>query len=708
MAVTWDPNLKSSGITLSNGNKTAQGENQNQRVCSTTHKSAGKYYCELLIGTAGDRGVFGIVPTSDVDYDSGFGYNEGQGGGYFYQALFAYNGEGVNAYGTTWGAGAVIGMAVDFDAGRLEYFRNGTSQGVAKTGATFGDCYVSYCGYIEVTARFAAADFTYAPPTGYSAWDSGGGTPVSVTVDTTRTSLQSASVPVDTRRQTSGPASVTVDTLRSTSQTTTVSVAVDTSRRTGNQWPVSVSIDTARAMRGAVSVHANTLRKRGVTMANCLLLNVSLQSGVLSDKYSMTYNSAQALGKRWLSNIFGWFWAAKAQQIQITKTKTGNLDRWQVTAGYDVEDLLRKPISFPGTLTGAKDIMNHVADQLGKTPRLYFDDFSIKAVTDTPTVTDIVGRLFSWSNQIPTMKISVFLRNTEIWAVQRGKEPGTYTLDKTQNGEATVNQEYIYTLNSAADSAGNAKQGSIPLDYESVTEFLSGSFPGPGGSLINVETGLTTRETVVTDAETTTTTYSYSNSKPPAQMTRRVTEITGSGYSKTITATWAFSNTSVSYGSISCETIETTETKDGATKNLPTQKTYYSPRGDNAYAVSAFVDGKLISGQVCMGRPPNGAASVVTSNDSRARRPEKITSAELLNDYNLPFTDSATIDIVVAEIERLDGLIVDSVSLPSWDHHVVDFNECITYDGATYYLDANRIEVVPTLTTQSLNLTRVY
>ena len=685
-----------------------------QYARANTGKSAGKFYFEAVSNVNGDGTSPDIgICTIGCTLGSG-GSVGGETGsiGYYGGIGWVYRDGSYLSSPPTLAANDVVGVAVDMDAGTVDFYKNGTHVGDQITGVktNISTAYPAVASarasaVPSITGRFSAADIANLPA-GYSAWDAADIT--SVTVDTSRTSRQSASVTVDTRRQTSGPASVTIDTLRSTSQATAVSVAVDTSRRTGNQWPVSVSIDTARSVRGAVTVRASTLRKRGVTMANCLLLNVSLQSGVLSDKYSMTYNSAQALGKRWLSNIFGWFWAAKAQQIQITKTKTGNLDRWQVTAGYDVEDLLRKPISFPGTLTGAKDIMNHVADQLGKTPRLYFDDFSIKAVTDTPTVTDIVGRLFSWSNQIPTMKISVFLRNTEIWAVQRGKEPGTYTLDKTQNGEATVNQEYIYTLNSAADSAGNAKQGSIPLDYESVTEFLSGSFPGPGGSLINVETGLTTRETVVTDAETTTTTYSYSNSKPPAQMTRRVTEITGSGYSKTITATWAFSNTSVSYGSVSCETIETTETKDGATKNLPTQKTYYAPRGDNAYAVSAFVDGKLIYGQVCMGRPPNGAASVVTSNDSRARRPEKITSAELLNDYNLPFTDSATIDIVVAEIERLDGLIVESVSLPSWDHHVVDFNEKITYDGATYYLDSSRIEVVPTRTTQSLNLTRVY
>jgi hypothetical protein len=59
---TWNPSDKGSGITLSNGNKTATGSSGNFKVRGTTsHVSTGKYYFELnTISIVGGQGFFGL------------------------------------------------------------------------------------------------------------------------------------------------------------------------------------------------------------------------------------------------------------------------------------------------------------------------------------------------------------------------------------------------------------------------------------------------------------------------------------------------------------------------------------------------------------------------------------------------------------------------------------------------------------------------
>lgn len=448
-----------------------------------------------------------------------------------------------------------------------------------------------------------------------------------------------------------------------------------------------------------------TVRKRAEPVANCISLTLNLQSATLSDTFDLQLNESVSLDKRWVSSLYGWDWSAKALKISRFVSSAGKLDRWNVTAGYDVEDILRKAINFPTSLTSASDIMGHVANQLGKTANFYFTDFTIAAVTDKPTVRDICSRLFSWSTQVPSMLINVFIRNDELWVVQRGQEPSTYAIDKTVNGEATVDQEHLYTLHSETDSNGTDKKGAIPLDWDTATQYISGSYSGPGGSSIQISSGLLTQETLVTDTEETSTSYSYSAGMPPAAMTSRYTTITGPDYTKTIDTSWSFSNTTASLGALSSETSTTITTKNGNT-TTSIQETYYSPAGQNFYSVAVFVDGVLKSSQVCTGRPPGNQASVYTSNDSRIARPEVETSAELASEYSLPFTSTGTIASVVAEIERLNGLTQETVTLPIWDAHVLDFSEKYTWDGNTYYLDANRIEQVPTRITQNVNLVR--
>jgi hypothetical protein len=91
-------------------------------------------------------------------------------------ALYAANGSvsGVSgSSGATYTTNDVIGMAVDKDAGTIEFFKNGTTQGGSRTltSNTAGDSYFQVSNYNSsvVQANFGQRPFTYTPPTGFVA-----------------------------------------------------------------------------------------------------------------------------------------------------------------------------------------------------------------------------------------------------------------------------------------------------------------------------------------------------------------------------------------------------------------------------------------------------------------------------------------------------------------------------------------------------------
>lgn len=177
-AVTWNPADKAPEVTLSNGNLTANGGTTGayNSVRATSGKSSGKHYFEVRLDTtsASNFNMIGIVPgveSMTIGFHlSSFGF------GYYEQTGQKWNNNIGATYGASYTAGDVIGVAFDASAGTLEFFKNGTSQGVAFTSIPAQTYYPVVSLFASdtsppvVTGRFKAADFTYTPPTGYAAW----------------------------------------------------------------------------------------------------------------------------------------------------------------------------------------------------------------------------------------------------------------------------------------------------------------------------------------------------------------------------------------------------------------------------------------------------------------------------------------------------------------------------------------------------------
>lgn len=179
---TWNPS-DNGGLTLSNGNLTAVGTGSTYySVRATNGYSTGKRYFEIRVDATGDS-VYGQVGVLGASASLTGAVGDSAVGWAYYQETGEKYHSGVAAsYGSAWTTGTVIGCAVDLDAGKIWWSKNGVwiASGNPATGAKpaftglSGTLFPATSIYASngdtVTARFSAADQTYAAPSGFSAW----------------------------------------------------------------------------------------------------------------------------------------------------------------------------------------------------------------------------------------------------------------------------------------------------------------------------------------------------------------------------------------------------------------------------------------------------------------------------------------------------------------------------------------------------------
>jgi hypothetical protein len=148
--------------TFSDGNLNVNGNNQD--TVGTFGVSSGKWYYEV---TQQDSGAF----TNGVGW-----YRDGTSEESLYRddGAFRFNGT-ETAYGASWqSSGDIIGIALDLDNTTISFYKNGVSQGSAKTNLASGT-YIPliYCRLpSNLTANFGQRPFTYTPPAGFVALNS--------------------------------------------------------------------------------------------------------------------------------------------------------------------------------------------------------------------------------------------------------------------------------------------------------------------------------------------------------------------------------------------------------------------------------------------------------------------------------------------------------------------------------------------------------
>ena len=155
--------------TYSNANLSFSGPNTTNWYAaqSSITMSSGKWYFEATIVTAtSSNNMVGIAPVSSTNANVGVESNT--------YAYMGANGNKQNnntqtAYGATYTANDVIGVAFDATAGTLIFYKNNVSQGTAFTGITGEYAFTVACNPNTIAVNFGQRPFSYTPPTGYVA-----------------------------------------------------------------------------------------------------------------------------------------------------------------------------------------------------------------------------------------------------------------------------------------------------------------------------------------------------------------------------------------------------------------------------------------------------------------------------------------------------------------------------------------------------------
>lgn len=169
---TWNPSDKHAEITLSGGNLVATGSTTptNSAVRANIGKSSGKWYWEVRVNTLG-TGVAPGIGSSTQNLNAAGAFNNLEGLRVYYSGngnIYLPN----TGFGATFGAGDVVGCALDMDTGDFKVYKNGSLQGTVVTGLS-GTIYpysivISEAVPAQVTANFGASAFAHSVPSGYN------------------------------------------------------------------------------------------------------------------------------------------------------------------------------------------------------------------------------------------------------------------------------------------------------------------------------------------------------------------------------------------------------------------------------------------------------------------------------------------------------------------------------------------------------------
>ncbi|QUI23630.1 hypothetical protein HZI73_15620 [Vallitalea pronyensis] len=163
--VTWDTSKNGTNYTLSNDNLTSEiFGNGSRNVIANVGKQTGKWYWEIKIDDISNTNVrLGIGINDTTTYDDSI--------------LYAHNGyifinNNAEVYGSSF-IDNVIGIALDLDTGKIEFYKDGISQGIIETGIDTSNTYYPkvYNGdttkSATITANFGATAFVHQIPSGY-------------------------------------------------------------------------------------------------------------------------------------------------------------------------------------------------------------------------------------------------------------------------------------------------------------------------------------------------------------------------------------------------------------------------------------------------------------------------------------------------------------------------------------------------------------
>lgn len=175
LAPSWNPADKASSITLSNDNRTATGSVSSafRSVRSTASASTGKWFFEILV-TFTSNAYVGMA-SSALLLDSQFIGQATDSAGFGSNGAWWQNGSSTSG-NPMYASGDVIGVAIDFSAGKIWFGKNGTWTGDPATntgGVSYSPGATQFPGYSTYTfgdSGTLRVPTTFALPSGFTAF----------------------------------------------------------------------------------------------------------------------------------------------------------------------------------------------------------------------------------------------------------------------------------------------------------------------------------------------------------------------------------------------------------------------------------------------------------------------------------------------------------------------------------------------------------
>jgi len=170
-AVVFDPAKTGSAATISGGGLIVSITGAASLSLATAGTSSEKKYCEF-VPQSGTNGFSIGIAAAQANYNANFVAVTGWGNTTFFGVSYKQHNGASAPYGTAFGVGDVMGIALDMVLGQVIFYKNNVSQGVAYTGLT-GTLYPGVCSYlypVSYVAHFDAASFVYSPPAGFTAF----------------------------------------------------------------------------------------------------------------------------------------------------------------------------------------------------------------------------------------------------------------------------------------------------------------------------------------------------------------------------------------------------------------------------------------------------------------------------------------------------------------------------------------------------------
>ena len=164
---TLNPLNLGASATLANGNLDhASTSGAWTTALSTIGMTSGKWYFEATMTSTGEQ----MVGIANQAFTTSTYLGANSNSWAYYSTGFKYFNASASAYGTAYSNGAVIGVALDLDAGTVTFYANGSSQGQAFSGLT-GPLFFGVSGISSTTrvVNFGQRPFAYTAPSGFKA-----------------------------------------------------------------------------------------------------------------------------------------------------------------------------------------------------------------------------------------------------------------------------------------------------------------------------------------------------------------------------------------------------------------------------------------------------------------------------------------------------------------------------------------------------------